>query len=120
MDIDYSWFTNECMSRIEYYALGSKYQTYAESKGWKFDMRDQRRREPVFFAVAFCIADKIYSPSSGEEMPFPKQDFGFVMSAIDLIIIFATIVIINLLSVRHKEYAKIFVKRNIEMRDFSV
>jgi hypothetical protein len=33
---------------------------------------DYRRREPVWFGTAFCIADKIYHPFSGEEMGFTK------------------------------------------------
>jgi len=120
MEFDYSWFTTECMNRIEYYSAGSKYNEYALDKNWLFWQRDQRRREPVFFGVAFCIADKIYSPTSGEELGFPKQEFGFVMCVIDIFIILISIFMINLLEVRYKEYAKIFDKRNVEMRDFTV
>lgn len=74
----------------------------------------------MFLAVAFCVADKIYNPSSGEVMSFSKQEFGFVMTIVDLVIVLLTIILINLLDFRFKEYAHLFDKRNVEMRDFTV
>lgn len=114
------WFTPQCFNRIEYYSIGSKHINYAESKDFDFYLRDSRIREPVFFGVAFCIADKIYNPGSGEEMPITKQEFGYVMTVIDVIIIVATILVINLFEIRYREYAHIFDKRSVEMRDFTV
>jgi hypothetical protein len=69
--------------------------------------------------VTFCIADKIYSPS-GAEMGFTKQDFGYAISTIDIICVLLTVILINLLEVRFREYAKIYDKRNVELRDFTV
>ena len=58
------WFTPECMARIEYYALGSEFSKYAKEemmgRGWREYQPDGRRREPVFFALTFCTADKVY------------------------------------------------------------
>ena len=53
-------------------------------------------------------------------MGFQKQTFGYFICFVDLIVIVSTIVLINMLEIRYKEYAKIFDKRNVEMRDFTV
>jgi hypothetical protein len=34
-NIKMEWFNPECMARIEYYALGSKYDDYAKRLKWK-------------------------------------------------------------------------------------
>lgn len=49
-----------------------------------------------------------------------KQDFGFVINTIDIICVLVTIIFTNLLEVRFRQYAKVYDKRNVEMRDFSV
>lgn len=53
-------------------------------------------------------------------MGFQKQAFGYVVSAVDIICVLFTVLLINLLEVRFREYAKIYDKRNVEMRDFTV
>ena len=114
------WFTPQCYNRIEFFSLGSKYPQYAEMKDYDFYIRDARIREPVFFGVAFCIADKIYHPVNGQEMPISKQEFGYVMTLVDIVIIVSSILMINLFEIRYREYAHIFDKRSVEMRDFTV
>lgn len=90
------WFAPECMSRIEYYALGSKYSAYAKSQGWKDYQEDGRRREPVFFGVAFCVSDKVYHPLSGELLRMSKMDLGYWITLVDGIVVLASILAINL------------------------
>lgn len=53
-------------------------------------------------------------------MGFTKQDFGYAISTIDIICVLLTVILINLLEVRFREYAKIYDKRNVELRDFTV
>lgn len=108
------------MNRLDYYAAGSKYNNYALAKRWTFWQRDDRRREPILFAVAFCIADELYNPFSGEVLALQKSQFAYLLLAVDLATIFLTVFLINLLNVRFKEYSEIFDKRNVEMRDFSL
>jgi len=121
LEFEIPWLTAECRARFEYYARGSVHGWYADSQNWtEIHQPDQRRREPVFFGVTFCIADKIYHPVSGEEMGFSKQAFGYAVSAVDITCVLLTVLLINLLEVRFREYAKLYDKRNVEMRDFTV
>lgn len=121
LELNITSFDDNCINRVDYLAAGSKYSTYAYSKGYDlFYQRDARRREPVFFAVAFCIADKLYSPTSGEELDMPKSDLGYLILVIDMLIVFITIFMINLFFRRFQHYSKIFDKKSVEMRDFTV
>lgn len=71
MPIKYSWFNADCRNRLNFYAEGSKYDYYAkEIRGWKTWEYDQRRREPVIFGVAFCVADEINVPFTPDPFPF--------------------------------------------------
>ena len=83
-------------------------------------MRDQRVREPVLFAVTFCVTDKIYAPFSGAEIPVAKSAFIFFVLIIDFVVVFTLICFINLLEKRYYEYSEVFDKRCVEMRDFTV
>lgn len=53
-------------------------------------------------------------------MGFSKQSFGYLISAVDITCVILTVILINLLEIRFREYAKIYDKRNVEMRDFTV
>ena len=53
-------------------------------------------------------------------MAFTKKSFGYIISIIDIICVFMTVIMVNLLEIRFREYAKIYDKRNVEMRDFTV
>ena len=53
-------------------------------------------------------------------MGFNKQSFGYVITIIDILGVLMTVIMVNLLEVRFREYAKIYDKRNVEMRDFTV
>ena len=72
LELDPNWLTSECKARYEFYAAGSRYNQMAKAKNWNDWWRDKNRREPVFFAVAFCIADKIYNPITGSQMGMAK------------------------------------------------
>lgn len=117
LKIQFYWFNSDCRNRIEFYAAGSRYPDYANSLQWHYYMRD-RRREPVLFANALCIADKIYHPFSGEEMNFPKTNFVYLMIIVDFAIILISIWFINWLFYRYTQYAEVFDSVNVEMRDF--
>lgn len=112
--------TNECRARYEFYAAGSKHNDLAQYLKWNDWWWDKNRREPVFFAVAFCIADKIYNPITGAQLGMAKQDLGFLICCVDTIIVFLLICTINLFNIRYREYIQVFDKTNIEMRDFTV
>jgi len=86
---------------------------------WDFYQRDFRRREPVIFAVAFCVSDQIYSPLSGESMG-NKASFVYVIIIIDIIVVLIFICYINFLERRFKQYAEVFDKASVEMRDFTL
>ena len=120
MPIKYSWFTRDCLNRIEYYAAGSNYRAYSDSKNWTYYQRDDRRREPIFFGVAFCVADKVYNPFNGAILPWSKQELIYLIASVDLAVLIATTFVINFFEIRFREYAKVFDKANVEMRDFSV
>ena len=49
-----------------------------------------------------------------------KQDFGYMIMFVDILVILSAIFVINLFQKRYCEYAKVFDKRNVEMRDFTV
>ena len=49
-----------------------------------------------------------------------KMDLGYWITLVDGIVVLASILVINLFQTRYLEYAKVFDKRNVEMRDFSV
>ena len=49
-----------------------------------------------------------------------KMDFGYWITLVDAIVILTSIFAINMFHTRYLEYAKIYDKRNVEMRDFSV
>jgi len=83
-------------------------------------MRDARVREPVLFAVAFCVADKIHNPLSGAAMDWDKSSFVYLVLIVDFACIFMFICFINFLNKRFKEYSEVFDKRNVEMRDFTI
>lgn len=71
MPIKYSWFNQDCRNRLNFYAEGSKYDYYAKKiKEWKTWQYDARRREPVIFGVAFCVADEINIPFTPTPFPF--------------------------------------------------
>lgn len=119
-EVNTDWFSRDCTNRVNYYALGSRYNNYAKHKGWTRYVKDGRRREPIFFGVAFCVADTVYHPLSGDVLDMSKQDFGYMIMYVDIVVILSTIFVINLFQKRYLEYAKVFDKRNVEMRDFSV
>jgi uncharacterized membrane-anchored protein YitT (DUF2179 family) len=49
-----------------------------------------------------------------------KYEFGEILFYIDIACILISVIMINLLEYRYKEYAEIFDKRSVEMRDFTV
>lgn len=53
-------------------------------------------------------------------MSFSKYSFGYFISFIDITCVLLTVFMINLLEVRFREFAKLYDKRNVEMRDFTV
>lgn len=108
-----------CRRRIWYYSAHSKYTNFAEDLKWHFYRRNAFVREPVLFGVVFCVADQMYDPS-GQPMDMYKGDFVYVILTLDFIVIFLTIWMINLLEWRYKQYAKLYDKRAVEMRDFTV
>jgi hypothetical protein len=57
MNFNISWLSTTCKNRVAYYAAGSSYDHYSLANNWTFYIRDGRRREPVFFGVAFCVAN---------------------------------------------------------------
>lgn len=82
-------------------------------------LRDYRVREPVIFAVAFCVADEVLS-SSGQSMGFQKANFIYVIIIIDFVVVFLMICFINFIERRYIEYSELFDKRNVEMKDFTI
>lgn len=70
LKIQYSWFNKNCRDRIDYYATHSKYRNFTDIMQWDNQwLRDFRVREPVIFAVAFCLSDQVMT-ASGESMGF--------------------------------------------------
>ena len=121
MPIKYSWFNKDCRNRIDFYAEGSKWDYYAKYvKKWKTYQFDARRREPVIFGVALCVADEINIPFTPNPFPFKKHEFTLFILGIDFFTVFFMICFINLLETRYEEYSEIFDKRNVEMRDFTI
>jgi hypothetical protein len=119
LKILYSWFNSDCRNRIEFYAAGSQWDTYATSLEWHYHQRDYRRREPVIFANVLCISDQIYNPFTGDLITsFGKDKFVYFMIIIDFIVVVVSIWFINWLWYRTKQYAEVFDSVNVEMRDF--
>ena len=101
LEVMYSWFNWDCRNRINYYAAASEYDDYAVDMGWTYHLWDPRIREPVVFGVALCVADKVYSPFTGEEMAMDKAGLAYVLLAYDLVIILVSVMFINLLYNRY-------------------
>lgn len=120
MKLQWSWFNSMCRRRIWFYSAHSQFSNFAEDLKWHFYRRNAFVREPVLFGVVFCVSDIMYDPFSGEPLKMSKGDFVYIVLAIDFIVIFLTIWLINLLEVRYKQYAKLYDKRAVEMRDFTV
>lgn len=53
-------------------------------------------------------------------MNMNKADIIYFILIMDFIVVFTFICFINFLEIRYKEYAEVFDKRNVEMRDFTV
>lgn len=49
-----------------------------------------------------------------------KMDLGYWITFVDGVVVLASILTINLLQTRYNQYSKVYDKRNVEMRDFSV
>jgi len=62
-------------------------------------MFDNRTREPVVFAVAFCVSDQVYHPFSGEKV-MTKDQFGVYLLGFDMAIVIISVWFINFLHVR--------------------
>ena len=118
--LKWSWFDKMCRKRIWFYSAASKYSTFADDLDWHFYRRNDFVREPRLFAVVFCVSDILYDPFSGEKMDIPKGDFVYIILGIDFLVILLSIWMINLLELRYKQYAKLYDKRAVEMRDFTV
>jgi len=58
--------------------------------------------------------------SSGESTGTYKSEFIYTILVIDFLVVFIMILFINLLDRRYREYAELFDKRNVEMRDFTI
>ena len=43
-----------------------------------------------------------------------------MLAIVDVVVVLSSIILINLLEIRYRQYAKVFDKRNVEMRDFTV
>jgi len=100
LDLKYSWFNQQCKSRIYFYAAASKYHTFAKDKGWTFWRRNAFVREPVLWGVVFCISDQINHPFSKKPIDMVKGDFIYFILAIDFICIALTIGMVFLLEHR--------------------
>ena len=50
----------------------------------------------------------------------PKADFGYVILAVDLIVLLLSVYLINLLDYRFREYNRLYDLKCVEMRDFTV
>jgi hypothetical protein len=74
----------------------------------------------VILAVAFCVADKVYVPFSPTPFTFGKSQFTYFIVAVDFFVVIFMICLINLLETRYLEYAAVFDKRAVEMRDFTL
>lgn len=107
-----------CRRRIWFYSSASKFDTFSTDLDYEYNYNDYIR-EPVLFGVVFCVSDKIYNPFSGEETDTYKSDFVYYIILIDLVVIFTTIYMINFLGYRYKQYASLYDKRAVEMRDFT-
>lgn len=108
-----------CRRRIWYYSAHSKFTNFAEDLKWHFYRRNAFVREPVLFGVVFCVSDEMYTPD-GDPMGVVKGDFVYVVMLIDFVVILCTIWLINLLAYRYQQYATLYDKRAVEMRDFTV
>ena len=82
-------------------------------------MRDSRRREPIFFGVAFCVADYTYS-SSGERSSMQKPALGSIILFIDIMVVIVLIVVINLLEIRFNQFVKLWNKSSTSMNNFTL
>lgn len=49
-----------------------------------------------------------------------KMDLGYWITLVDGIVVLVSILTINLLQTRYNQYSKVYDKRNVEMRDFTV
>ena len=87
---------------------------------WRSYQYDFRRREPVIFGVALCVADEVNIPFTDKPLPFAKYQCTYLILACDFFVVFFMVWFINLLEARYEEYAEIFDKRNVEMRDFTL
>ena len=120
LPVKYNWFDKGCRDRLDHYAHHSRYSNYSELRGWHGYRPDPYIREPVIFGVAHCIADQIYNPLSGAKLNVEKSQFVYVLLLFELVTVLVTIFFINFLERRYKQYAEVFDKRNVEMRDFTV
>jgi len=58
---------------LYYYAAGSQYDYFAKTvMEWRDYQYDFRRREPVIFGVALCVADEVNVPFTDKPLPFAK------------------------------------------------
>ena len=67
----------------------------AEDRDWHWYKRNDYIREPVLWGVSFCIADQLYDPFSGKQLPNKKSDFVYVLIIIDFTVIFMMVWFIN-------------------------
>ena len=66
------------------------------------------------------MADQIYNPLSGDPLDMQKSQFIYFILIIDFTIVFLFICFINWLEQRYLQYAEVFDKKNVEMRDFTL
>ena len=57
---------------------------------------------------------------SGEQLKMSKMDLGYWITLVDGIVVLTSILAINLFQTRYNQYSKVYDKRNVEMRDFTV
>ena len=74
----------------------------------------------MIFGVAFCVADKVYVPFTPTPFTFGKSQLTYFIVAVDFFVVIFMICFINLLEVRYLDYAEVFDKRAVEMRDFTL
>ena len=81
-------------------------------------MSSSTDKSPRIIVLANCVIKDIYDPIRGYTIS--KSQFGFIVVAVDFLVVVAFFVFIYCLSSTQKTYVNMFRDQTIEMTDFSI
>lgn len=98
----------------------------AENRLWKFSEQCNNQIEsqielgnlPYLIIVAECISSVIINPFTGQD--YSKEQLGFLVAIIDIMVILSSIVFVSLLEKSQDEYIEKHKNQTIEMTDFAI